>query len=322
MKNILVTGGAGYIGSHAVIELLKVGYKVIVIDTLEIGKIVLEDENVLYYKGNIRNKRLLNKIFKKYEIDTVMHFAAYVSVPESIKKPEKYYLNNTYSTLSLLESMRKNKIKNIIFSSTAAVYGNISTQDKVTEEHETIPINPYGKSKYMAEEIIRDMAKNNEINYVIFRYFNVAGANDEQKSGQNIEKNAALIPNILRTLNNSKQKLYIYGNDYNTKDGTCVRDYIYVTDLVNAHIKAIKFLEKNKNEVFNLGTEEGFTVLEIIKTFENITHQKLGYKVRERREGDPEKVVASSQKAKKILNWEAKTTIQKILETAIKWQIK
>lgn len=322
MKNILVTGGAGYIGSHAVIELLKVGYKVIVIDTLEIGKIVLEDENVVYYKGNIRNKRLLNKIFKKYEIDTVMHFAAYVSVPESIKKPEKYYLNNTYSTLSLLESMRKNKIKNIIFSSTAAVYGNISTHDKVTEEHETIPINPYGKSKYMAEEIIRDMAKNNEINYVIFRYFNVAGANDEQKSGQNIEKNAALIPNILRTLNNSKQKLYIYGNDYNTKDGTCVRDYIYVTDLVNAHIKAIKFLEKNKNEVFNLGTEEGFTVLEIIKTFENITHQKLGYKVRERREGDPEKVVASSQKAKKILNWEAKTTIQKILETAIKWQIK
>lgn len=322
MKNILVTGGAGYIGSHAVIELLKLGYNVVVIDTMEIGKIKFENKNLKYYQGNIRNKKLLDEIFQKHQIETVMHFAAYISVSESVKKPEKYYFNNTYSTLSLLQSMKKNKVKNIIFSSTAAVYGLISDENKVTEEHSIKPINPYGKSKYMAEEIIRDMAKSDEINYIIFRYFNVAGADEEQKSGQNNKKITALIPNILNSVYNPRKKLYIYGNDYNTKDGTCIRDYIHVTDLVDAHIKAIKFLEKNKNEVFNLGSEDGFSVLEIVKTLEKISKKKINYEIKERRIGDPEIVIASSLKAKKILNWIPKYDIKKILESALKWQEK
>ncbi|MDY5305701.1 UDP-glucose 4-epimerase GalE [Fusobacterium gastrosuis] len=318
-KTILVTGGAGYIGSHAVIELLKIGYKVVVIDSMEIGKIQFKDKNLKYYRGNIRNSKLLDRIFSENQIETVMHFAAYVSVPESIRVPEKYFLNNTYSTLCLLKSMKKNKIKNIIFSSTAAVYGENDTEDKIREDYTINPINPYGKSKYMAEEIIKDMSKDNKINYVIFRYFNVAGANEEQKSGQSNKKITALIPNILNSFNKKNKKFYIYGNDYDTKDGTCIRDYIYVTDLVEAHIKAIKFLKRNKNEIFNLGSENGFTVLEIIKTFEKVNKQKVNYEFKGRREGDSKKVIASSQKAKKILGWEAKTDISKILETALKW---
>lgn len=319
-RAVLVTGGAGYIGSHAVLELLKEKFKVVVIDTFEKGKIIFEDTNIRYYKGNIRNSKLMDRIFEENEIDTVMHFAGYISVPESIKKPDKYYLNNTYSTLCLLKSMKKNNIKNIIFSSTAAVYGNIENKGRIDEEYKISPINPYGKSKYMAEEIIKDMAQNNDVNYVIFRYFNVAGADKDLKSGQNNKNITALIPNILKCLNDKKKELYIFGNDYNTKDGTCIRDYVYITDLVKAHILAINFLNENKNEIFNLGSEKGFSILEIIHTLESISNKKINYIFKNRRNGDPEEVTASSKKAKKMLGWKNSTNIRNILETAFYWE--
>ena len=262
----------------------------------------------------------MDRNFEENEIDTVMHFAGYISVPESIKKPDKYYLNNTYSTLCLLKSMKKNNIKNIIFSSTAAVYGNIENKGRIDEEYKISPINPYGKSKYMAEEIIKDMAQNNDVNYVIFRYFNVAGADKDLKSGQNNKNITALIPNILKCLNDKKKELYIFGNDYNTKDGTCIRDYVYITDLVKAHILAINFLNENKNEIFNLGSEKGFSILEIIHTLESISNKKINYIFKNRRNGDPEEVTASSKKAKKMLGWKNSTNIRNILETAFYWE--
>lgn len=316
---VLVTGGAGYIGSHAVVELLNRDYKVIVIDSLENGFLKLIDKRVKFYHGDIQDSKIMDKIFIENKVDVVMHFAAYIKVSESVEKPNKYYLNNTYSTICLLESMKKHQVKNIIFSSTAAVYGEAKGNEFIDESCEMKPINPYGNSKKMSEEIIQDNAKSDEIRYAIFRYFNVAGAHPFEKIGQMDNEVTALIPSIMKSVLAGKV-FYVFGSDYSTKDGTAIRDYIHVMDLVLAHILAIPFLLKGKSGVFNLGSESGFSVLEIIELMEKVIQQKIKYKVKTRREGDSECVVASNKKARKLLGWQPRYTLEDILKSAWNWR--
>lgn len=317
---ILVTGGAGFIGSHAVVELLDSGYEVVVVDTLENGYIEFVDKRAKFYRGNVRDEELMNKIFSENNITAVMHFAGYIKVGESVEKPDKYYYNNTYTTLLLLQYMKKNNIKNIVFSSTAAVYGEIQGDKKVDESFETKPINPYGKSKAMAENIIIDMSNAYNFNYAIFRYFNVAGAHEKYDIGQKGDGVTALISLVLKKVKNNNYELEVYGNDYDTIDGTGVRDYIHVVDLVRAHILALNILKRNESGIFNLGNGNGFSVLEIINSAEKITGTKISYSIVKRRLGDPASVVASAQKARNILGWEPEyTDINRIISSAWDW---
>nr|WP_307775739.1 UDP-glucose 4-epimerase GalE [uncultured Cetobacterium sp.] len=320
MKNILVTGGAGYIGSHAVVELLDLGYNVIVLDNLENGYIELVDKRAKFYKGDIRKIESFENIFIENKIDAVMNFAGYIKVGESVFEPNKYYLNNTYGVMNIIEVMKKYGVKNIVFSSTAAVYGEVKCEGLVVEEYPTKPINPYGSSKLMAEKVIIDSSDAYEINYSIFRYFNVGGAHEKYEIGQKGDGVTALIPIILQVAKGEREKLMVYGDDYNTKDGTGVRDYIHVVDLVRAHILSLRALEKNISGIYNLGNGNGFSVFEMIESAKKATQKDINYEVIERRSGDPASVVASSQKARDILGWNPEyTDVEKIIETAWKW---
>lgn len=288
-EEVLVTGGAGYIGSHAVVELLDKGYSVIVVDNLENGFIELVDKRAKFYQGDIRNQEFLEKVFLENKISTVMHFAGYIKVGESIKDPIKYYENNTFGTLLLLKSMLKNNIKN--------------------------SINPYGKSKLMAEDIIIDFANTYDFNYVIFRYFNVAGAHKKYDIGQKDKDITSLIALVLKVASGEKETLEVYGNDYSTKDGTGVRDYIHVVDLVKAHVLSLNILKKKKSSIYNLGN--GFSVFDVIKTTEKVTNKKINYKISPRRKGDPAIVVASSTKAEVELGWKAEyKKLEEIIESS------
>lgn len=320
MESILVTGGAGYIGSHAVFELVTQGYDVVVVDSLENGCLDFVDKRAKFYKGNIQDISLLEKIFTENNICIVMHFAAYIKVPESMTDPNKYYKNNIYSTLCLLDVMVKHNVKNLIFSSTAAVYGEVKGDRKVIEEMECNPMNPYGMSKWVMEKIIQDNAKAYGMHYAIFRYFNVAGANENGKIGQIDSNVTSLIPNILKSIWDDKSKFTIFGNDYNTIDGTGVRDFIHVVDLVKAHILAIPFLLSKNSGIFNLGSQRGYSVLEILKNVEKVTGKKIIYSVLPRREGDPACVLASNERAKSILGWSPKYCLDDIIRTSWKWK--
>lgn len=323
MKNILVTGGAGYIGSHAVAELLDSGYSVVVIDSLENGFMQLVDKRAKFYHGNVQDVDMMDKIFTENKIDAVMHLAGYIKVPESVVEPNKYYLNNTYTVMCLLESMKKNNIKNIVFSSTAAVYGDVKEPEPVDENHSKDPINPYGMSKLMSERIIMDCAKAHELNYSIFRYFNVGGAHEKHDIGQMGEGITALIPLILKAAKGTIPKLSIYGNDFNTKDGTGVRDYIHVVDLVRAHILSLKTLEKNISGIYNLGNGNGFTVLEMLNAAKEVTKIDIPAEITSRRPGDPPCVIASSKKAIAELGWKPYyTNVKDIIRTAWEWNLK
>ena len=317
MKKVLVTGGAGYIGSHAVVELLDSGYEVIVLDNLENGFRDSVDERAKFYLADVRDISSFEKIFEENKIDVVMHFAGYIKVGESSILPNKYYLNNTYGVMNLIEVMNKYNVKNIIFSSTAATYGEVKGDALVTEEYPQNPINPYGMSKLMAEKIIFDAAKSYGINYSIFRYFNVGGAHEKYPIGQKGEGVTALIAILLQVAKGEREKLEVYGNDYPTKDGTGIRDYIHVVDLVRAHVLAIKSLEKNISGVYNLGNGTGFTVLEMLEDARKVTGHKIPTTFGPRRAGDPASVVASSAKAREILGWKPEyTDISKIISTA------
>ena len=320
MKNILVTGGAGYIGSHAVVELLDSGYNVIVLDNLENGYIELVDKRAKFYQGDIRDINSFENIFKENEIDAVMNFAGYIKVGESVFKPNKYYLNNTYGVMNVVEVMKKYNVKNIIFSSTAAVYGEVKCDGLVYEDYPTAPINPYGASKLMAERVIIDAAKAYGINYSIFRYFNVGGAHEKYHIGQKGDGVTALIPIILQAAKGEREKLSIYGDDYPTKDGTGIRDYIHVVDLVRAHIAALPALDKNISGIYNLGNGNGFSVLEMLNAAKKVTNVDIKSEVVEKREGDPASVVAASEKARDVLGWKPEyTDVEKIIETAWNW---
>ena len=317
MKKVLVTGGAGYIGSHAVVELLDSGYEVIVLDNLENGFRDSVDSRAKFYLADVRDISSFEKIFEENKIDVVMHFAGYIKVGESSILPNKYYLNNTYGVMNLIEVMNKYNVKNIIFSSTAATYGEVKGDALVTEEYPQNPINPYGMSKLMAEKIIFDAAKSYGINYSIFRYFNVGGAHEKYPIGQKGEGVTALIAILLQVAKGEREKLEVYGNDYPTKDGTGIRDYIHVVDLVRAHVLAIKTLEKNISGVYNLGNGTGFTVLEMLEDARKVTGHTIPTTFGPRRAGDPASVVASSAKAREVLGWKPEyTDVSKIISTA------
>ncbi|MGL5348967.1 MAG: UDP-glucose 4-epimerase GalE [Cetobacterium sp.] len=320
MKSILVTGGAGYIGSHAVVELLDSGYDVIVLDNLENGYIELVDSRAKFYKGDIRDISTFENIFIENKIDAVMNFAGYIKVGESVNEPNKYYLNNTYGVMNIIEVMKKYNVKNIIFSSTAAVYGEVKCDGLVYEDYPTNPINPYGWSKLMAERVIIDAAKAFGLNYSIFRYFNVGGAHEKYHIGQKGEGVTALIPIILQTAKGERERLSIYGDDYSTPDGTGIRDYIHVVDLVKAHIAALPSLEKNTSGIYNLGNGTGFSVLEMLNAAKQVTGIDIKSEIIERRAGDPASVVAASEKAREVLGWKPEyIDVSKIIETAWNW---
>lgn len=317
----LITGGAGYIGSHAVVELLDKGHDVIVIDNLETGHEEFLDKRAVFYNADLRDISSIDNVFKKEKIDIVMHFAAYIKVGESVSNPLKYYRNNTFGIINLLECMKNHSVKNIIFSSTAAVYGEVDGSVKVDEKFKVEPINPYGMSKAMSERIISDSAEAYGIKYVIFRYFNVTGAHEKYNIGQLGDGITALTSRILDVAIGKQDKLLVFGNDYPTKDGTGVRDYIHVKDLVNAHILAALNLDKFNNCVYNLGNGNGFTVFEMIEAAEKVTGCKVAYEVVKRRDGDPASVVADSSKIKEELHWDAEyKTMESIIRTV--WAFK
>ncbi|MEQ8154314.1 MAG: UDP-glucose 4-epimerase GalE [Clostridiaceae bacterium] len=318
--SVLVLGGAGYIGSHAVYKLIDKGYDVIVIDNLLTGHKAAVSEKAKFYEGDIRNIDFLREVFSKEKIDGVMHFAANSLVGESMTNPIKYFNNNVYGTEVLLTAMNEFNINYIVFSSTAATYGE-PKEVPITEESETNPTNPYGESKLMMEKMMKWCDKAYGMKYAALRYFNVAGAKEDGSIGEDHNPETHLIPLVLQVPLGKREAITIYGEDYDTEDGTCIRDYIHVEDLVDAHILALQYLIKNNtSEVFNLGSSTGFSVKEIIEVARKVTGHPIPAVTGERRAGDPSKLIASSKKAKKKLGWTpVKTNVEKIIQDAWNW---
>lgn len=315
--NVLVTGGAGYIGSHTVIRLIRKGHKVIIFDNLSKGHKEYVDKKAIFVKGDLAKLNEINNCIKKNKIDVVMHFAGFIEAGESMIKPEKYFTNNVTNGINLLNAMVKNRIKRVIYSSSAAVYGN-PKKIPIEEEDETSPTNPYGESKLIFERILRwyDLAYG--LKYTSLRYFNAAGADLSEQIGEKHNPETHLIPLALKSvLNNSE--IYIFGTDYPTKDGTCIRDYIHVLDLADAHILALNNLS-NESKVYNLGSERGYSVKQVIDAIKKITKKGLKIVETRRREGDPPVLIASSKKIKKELGWKAKYDLKPIIESAFKWE--
>ncbi|PMC37362.1 UDP-glucose 4-epimerase GalE [Bacillus sp. UMB0899] len=316
---ILVVGGAGYVGSHLVKELVE-KEKVVVLDNLSTGFKQLVDSNAIFVQGDLGDRRVLDDIFNTYPIKAVMHFAANSLVGESVTDPYKYYQNNVAATLTLLKAMVDHNVKNFIFSSTAATYG-VPNVDLIDEKQPNNPINPYGKTKLMVEQILEDFATAYDLHYIVLRYFNVAGAHESSTIGESHDPETHLIPIILQHLLGEREKISVFGTDYDTPDGTCIRDYIHATDLANAHILALDALleEEKETEVYNLGNGNGFSVKEVIETCESVTGIKANIEYGDRRQGDPAKLVASSEKIKRELGWEPKFNLNQIIESAWKW---
>lgn len=323
---ILVTGGAGYIGSHCVLALLEKGYEVVVFDNLSTGhietinKLSSIGQNKLHFvKGNLLNPNEINNAFCS-KIDAVIHFAAFSQVAESVKNPQKYYQNNVTGTLNLLDKMLENNVYTIVFSSTAATYGE-PIKIPIDENHPQNPINTYGRTKLMIENIMDDYDEAYGLKSVHLRYFNVAGADSQNRIGEWHEPETHLIPNILKSTFNNNKPFKMFGTDYDTKDGTCVRDYINVEDLANAHVLALQYLTKTKTtNYFNLGTKTGNTVKEVFDLCEDITGQKISVEIMPRREGDPAQLVADNSKAKEILKWTPEKTLRDSIKTAYEWE--
>jgi len=321
-KQILVTGGAGYIGSHMVRKLIQAGHTPIVIDNLAYGHKKALPKDIHFYKGDIGNRKLLNKVFANHKISAVMHFSAFAYVGESVENPIKYYENNVCATLQLLETMVEKKIKYFIFSSTCATYGNPLTKN-LTELHPQNPINPYGQTKLIVEKILADFDRAYGLKSMILRYFNAAGADDTGKIGESHDPETHLIPLIMQNILGKRKEIKIFGTDYPTPDGTCLRDYIHINDLAQAHLLALEqLLTTNISDIFNLGTEQGYSVLEIIKTCEAISGKKANIILTERRPGDPAVLIADASKAKKVLKWQPTYNLAKIIQTAWNWETK
>lgn len=319
---ILVVGGAGYIGSHTVKELVK-EQEVVVLDNLSTGHRWAVDERAIFVEGDLGKEEDVEQIFSSYQIDAVMHFAANSLVGESVTNPMKYYKNNVGATLTLLTVMLKNNVKNFIFSSTAAAYG-MPKDDMLTEASETCPINPYGRSKLMIEHILADYAQAYGLNYVVLRYFNAAGAHESASIGESHEPETHLIPIILQHLLGQCEKISVFGMDYDTTDGTCIRDYIHVTDLATAHILSLNTLLQGtiQTATYNLGNGMGYSVKEVIETCEKVTGRKAVIEYTDRRPGDPAQLIASSEKINQELGWKAEIKLPKIIESAWKWHQK
>lgn len=318
----LVCGGAGYIGSHMVRYLLRRQHEVVVYDNLSTGHRESVPASLLVV-GDVGDDVSLEQLFSLHRFDAVMHFCALSLVGESVSKPNLYYINNVARTLILLEAMQTAGVDRLVFSSTAAVFGNPLTP-LITEEHPTDPINPYGQSKLMVEKILADAAKAYGLRSVALRYFNAAGADPSGEIGEAHSPETHLIPNVLRSLLGQTSSLKVFGSDYDTRDGTCVRDYVHVNDLASAHLKAVEFmLDHEGAHIFNLGNGEGFSVREVIAAAERITGQEVSYEMAGRRSGDPPTLVASGQRAREILGWEPEfTDLDDILSSAWDWHTK
>ena len=333
---ILITGGAGYIGSHTLISLASAGYDFVVFDNLSnsskksikrVEKII--NKSIAFEKGDIRNSKALDKVFKKYKIDSVIHFAGLKAVGESVAQPLEYYDNNIVGTLKLLEVMKKHKCKKIVFSSSATVYNEVDAQN-YTPLKENFPTgattNPYGRTKYFIEEILKDLyTSDNDFKIAILRYFNPVGAHESGTIGEDpngIPNN--LMPFITQTAVGKREFLSVFGGDYPTPDGTGVRDYIHVVDLADAHVKALDYLNSKtfdiKNSTFNIGTGIGYSVLDMIKAFEKASDKNIAYKIVNRRAGDISTCYSDPSFAKEILNWEAKKSIDDMCKDSWKWQ--
>ncbi len=324
---ILVTGGAGYIGSHCVLALLKEGFTVHIFDNFSTGhketvETLKKYGTLTYSEGDLQNKTDIKKVFENNKIDAVVHFAAFSQVGESVKNPQKYYQNNVCGTLNLLEAMLENDVKKIVFSSTATTYGE-PVYTPIDENHPQLPINPYGQTKLMIERIMDDYDKAYGLKSVRLRYFNVAGADSDVRVGEWHTPETHLVPNILKSSFGDGKTFEMYGDDYDTKDGTCVRDYINVEDLAQAHILALKYLNNGgETNFFNLGTQEGTTVKEVFDVCEQVIGKSIPVKKMPRREGDPAILVADNTKAKNELGWEPKNSFEHSVKTAYEWEIK
>lgn len=317
---ILVCGGAGYIGSHVTKLLLENGKEVIVLDNLQTGHVDAVDPNAKLFLGDLRDEEFLDRVFKNNEIEGVIDFAADSLVGESCVDPLKYYENNVYGSACLLKAMKKHNVDKIVFSSTAATYGE-PKNIPILETDETIPTNPYGETKLAVEKMLKWSEKAYNIKYTALRYFNVAGAHLSGKIGEDHTVETHLIPLILQVPLGKREKIGIFGEDYPTEDGTCIRDYVHVMDLADAHIKALERLfNGGESTVYNLGNGEGFSVKEVIECARKVTGHSIPAEVSERRAGDPARLVASSEKAMKELTWTPKySTIEKIIESAWNW---
>jgi UDP-glucose 4-epimerase len=321
-SKILVTGGAGYIGSHTILMLKQLGYEIIVLDNLVYGHQDLV-ENILRVElvvGDVGDRALLDQLFKIHSIDAVIHFAAYAYVGESTSNPAKYYRNNVVNTLTLLEAMVAADVKRIVFSSTCASYG-IPSCIPVPEEHPQNPINPYGASKLMVERILADFDHAYQLKSVCLRYFNAAGADPEGRLGEDHSPETHIIPLVLQVALGIRESVSVFGTDYATPDGTCIRDYIHVMDLASAHILSLKYLlSDGMSDVFNLGNGQGFSVKQVIETAERVTGKSIAVIECDRRPGDPPVLVGSGEKARRVLGWRPQYgDLETILTHAWKW---
>lgn len=323
---ILITGGAGYIGSHTAVNFLNSGYEIVIFDNLETGHIetikTLEKiGRVHFVKGDLRNLDEINNVFMKFKnIDAVIHFAGFIQVEESVRYPSKYYRNNIIGSLNLFDTMAGNDVKNLVFSSTCAIYGE-PKYTPIDEKHPKNPINPYGRTKYMIEQILEDYDKAYDLKSIKLRYFNVAGADSESRTGEWHEPETHLIPNILKSVFEKDKTFKIYGTDYDTFDGTCIRDYVNVEDLAEAHRLAYLYLKENsKSDFFNIGTEHGSSVKEVFRCAESVTGKKIAVEIEPRRNGDAAKLFADASKAKSVLHWESKRPLEQSIKTAYLWE--
>lgn len=319
--SVLVLGGAGYIGSHTVDRLVEAGKDVVVVDSLVTGHLAAVRKEAKFYQGDLADKDFMRKVFTENpDIDAVIHFAAFSLVAESMKDPLKYFDNNTAGMVKLLEVMNEFDIKYIVFSSTAATYG-IPEKMPIYEDDPQLPINPYGESKLMMEKIMRWADEAYGIKFVALRYFNVAGAKPDGSIGEDHHPETHLLPIVLQVAMGEREKLQIFGNDYNTPDGTNVRDYVHPFDLADAHILAVDYLRNgNESSAFNLGSSTGFSNLEIVKAAREVTGKEIPAEIAARRGGDPDTLIAASEKARKVLGWKPEfDDIHKIIETAWKW---
>ena len=319
---ILLTGGAGYIGSHVLLSIAENNHDVTVIDDLSTGNKDLIPKNIKLINTNINNTEEIANVLKNEKFDLLMHFAGFIKVEESVSNPDKYFKNNTDNAITLFETCYKNNLRNIIFSSTAAAYGNPANNDSITENEYLNPLNPYGQSKVNTEKYLID--NKDKFNSIILRYFNVAGADPNLRSGLISNEPTHLIKIISEVAIGKREKISIFGNDYNTIDGTAIRDYIHVSDLADIHLEAAKYLLTNKiSNVFNCGYGEGYSVLDVINTANKITGNKIKFVYDKKRPGDSEKLISNVEKLHQNINWKPKyNNLDFIIQTAIDWEKK
>ncbi len=317
--SILVIGGAGYIGSHNVRALLARNEEVVVLDNLSTGHRQAVPDGVAFYQGDLRCEADLERVFTEQQIEAVLHFAAFIEVGESMTRPLKYFDNNVVGMISLLEAMERHGVDKLVFSSTAAVYGE-PDRVPIEEDDKKAPANPYGESKLMMEHIMEWSHRATNIRSVTLRYFNVGGAFEDASIGEDHRPESHLIPLILQVPLGRREHINVFGNDYDTEDGSCVRDYLHVMDLADAHMKAIDYLRAgNDSLVCNLGNGQGFSVLEMVEAARRVTGHPVPAKIAARRPGDPARLVASSDRARRVLGWTPTHGIEEIIRTAWQW---